>query len=266
MTTSLEHIYVDDLIEQLHAHPIYDSIHSERSLRIFMRAHVFCVWDFQSLLTALQRELTCVSIPWLPTADPEARRLINEIVLDEESDINPQGGYFSHFELYLTAMRNCGADVDPIERLIAMLRRGDDLETALLISDLPPGVLDFVKLTLDVARSGQPHRVVASFTLGREDLIPEMFTQFVQGLSADAPESWSLFLYYLNRHIETDGERHGPLSLALLSRLCGEDERLWAEAEETARAALEARIRLWDAIYASISATPNETHNALAGN
>jgi hypothetical protein len=77
---------VGDLFERLLSHHLYQHICDERSLRLFMRAHVFAVWDFQSLIKALQRMLTCVEIPWLPSGDPLARRLINEIVLDEESD------------------------------------------------------------------------------------------------------------------------------------------------------------------------------------
>ncbi len=256
-------INVQDLVERLVAHPIYSSIDNETALRLFMRTHVFCVWDFQSLLKSLQISLTCVTLPWLPTSDREARRLINEIVLDEESDTNPDGGYFSHFELYLNAMQACGADASFIQNFTAKLQQGDSFDTLLDNEQLPDGVKQFVKTTLDIARSGAPHRVAAAFTLGREDLIPEMFKQFVAQLSADSPSSWSLFLYYLTRHIETDGERHGPLSHALLSRLCGNDERLWSEAEETARHSLQARLDLWDAVFANVtnsSTQPSESN------
>jgi hypothetical protein len=253
-------IHVRDLVDRLVAHPIYSSINDESALRLFMRTHVFCVWDFQSLLKALQMSLTCVTLPWLPTRDREARRLINEIVLDEESDENPDGGYFSHFELYLDAMRACGADSSFIENLTGKLHRGDSFDDVLNNEQLPDGVKRFVGTTLDIARSGAPHRVAAAFTLGREDLIPEMFKQFVAQLSEDSPASWSLFLYYLTRHIETDGERHGPLSHALLSRLCGDDAQLWAEAEETARHSLEARLDLWDSVLANINGSSTTTN------
>ena len=76
---------IGDLVERLISHPIYHHVCDEQSLRLFMRAHVFAVWDFQSLIKALQRMLTCVEIPWLPSSDPVARRLINELVLDEHT-------------------------------------------------------------------------------------------------------------------------------------------------------------------------------------
>jgi hypothetical protein len=245
-------VRIDDLVEALVSHPLYQQVRGERELRHFMQSHVFCVWDFQSLLKALQRHLTCVEVPWLPTADGEARRLINEIVLDEESDLMPDGGYLSHFELYLQAMDQCRAEKEGILRLMRLLRAGRDPGDALASSDLPPGVAEFVTNTLRVARSGEVHRIAAAFTYGREDVIPAMFQEMVRSLARDDAARWSLFLHYLNRHIEHDGERHGPLSRALVQRLCGQDNRLWAEAEETARASIEARLRLWDCISAGM--------------
>jgi hypothetical protein len=249
---SLRRIDVADLVREIVAHQLYRRINDEESLRLFMTSHVFCVWDFQSLLKSLQQSLTCVTVPWLPTHDREARRLINEIVLDEESDEDHDGGYCSHFELYLEAMKDCGADRAPINNFIEDLRRNLSADEALERAALPQGVKEFVSTTLTIAGSKEAHRVAAAFTLGREDLIPEMFQQLVSELSGRNAIGWSKFLHYLNGHIESDGEQHGPLSRSLLARLCGEDERLRAEAEETARVSLTARLKLWDHILDAI--------------
>ena len=245
-------INTTELSERLMSHPLYDELQDDQSLRIFMRSHVFCVWDFQSLLKALQRRVTCVEVPWLPTADPEARRLVNEIVLDEESDEAPGGGHLSHFELYLQAMEECGADAGAIRAFIGDLRTGTHLREALVRPALPSGVADFVGTTMDIADSGQVHRIAAAFAYGREEIIPSMFRHLVNRLAEMAPQRWSTFRFYLDRHIEHDEETHGPFARALVSRLCGSEELLWTEAQETARHSLVARIQLWDDILCSV--------------
>ncbi len=250
--TPAHSVFVDDLVTRLMDHPIYRTVRDEESLRRFMRSHVFCVWDFMSLLKALQRELTCVDVPWLPTPDAESRRLINEIVLDEESDALPDGSYLSHFELYLRAMTQCQADTGPILRLLGTLRHGASIEEMLTRRDFPRGARDFVAYTLEVARCGETHRIAAAFTYGREDVIPAMFTAMVRSLAKQDSQHWSLFLLYLNLHVQHDGERHGPMSLALMRRLCGDSPGLWREAEETARKALEVRLALWDCLAAEL--------------
>ena len=138
MSATTFEINTTELVDRLISHSLYDELRDEESLRIFMRAHVFCVWDFQSLLKALQRLVTCVEVPWLPTADPEARRLVNEIVLDEESDEAPGGGHLSHFELYLQAMQECGADAVSMGVFLEDLRSSVDLREVLARPTLPP--------------------------------------------------------------------------------------------------------------------------------
>ena len=244
---------IDPIIDLLMKHPLYSSLGDEQSLRLFMRTHVFAVWDFQSLLKGLQRSMTCVDLPWLPTVDPIARRLINEIVLDEESDEAPDGTYLSHFELYVKAMEACGADTAPIRGFWNDLVQGMPVEEALAEPAIPRGVASFVSGTLAMASSGSPHRMAAAFAYGREEVIPGMFRRVVDGLTDMAPERWMTFRYYLERHVGIDADVHGPAAKRLVSRLCGTDSRLWSEAEEAARLGLEARLRLWDETHELLS-------------
>jgi hypothetical protein len=238
---------------QLGSHPLYASFRSIEDLRVFMEAHVFAVWDFMSLLKALQRGLTCVDVPWVPSATPESRRLVNEIVMGEESDIY-QGGCLSHFELYRVAMERCGASTVATDRLLFALGDGADMHEALRGSRAPEEAKLFVRDTFSVITEGKLHRIAAAFTFGREDLIPEMFKGFVRDLNRDLAGDLDTFLWYLERHIEVDGEQHGPMALRMIAELCGDDESKWDEAETAAVFALQSRLRLWDGIAARIAA------------
>ena len=245
---------LEPLYARLASHPLYASFRTLADLRVFMEAHVFAVWDFMSLLKALQRGLTCVDVPWLPSATPESRRLINEIVLGEESDIY-HGRHVSHFELYRLAMEQCGASTAAIDRLLFALRDGADLHEAIRDSHAPDEAKGFVRDTFHILGEGKLHVTAAAFTFGREDLIPEMFKGFVRDLNRDLAGQLETFIWYLERHIEVDGEEHGPMALRMIAELCGEDDVKWAEAEDAAIFALESRLRLWDGIAARTTAT-----------
>ena len=245
-------IDLGDVRERLVSHPLYARIDSPGRLRKFMEHHVFAVWDFQSLLKAMQQRLTCTSIPWVPTADAEARRIVNEIVLDGESDELPDGGYASHFELYLQSMQQAGADTAPIERLLASLSLGAPISQALAACGGPAAACDFVRRSFAVIDSGSTHRIVAAFTYGREDVIPDMFRHLVCTLATEDPTAWRRFRFYLERHIEHDDAKHAPACRRIVARQCGDEPARWAEASQAARECLEARIAFWDAIARSL--------------
>ncbi|OWP63723.1 heme oxygenase [Hymenobacter amundsenii] len=238
--------------EQLVAHGVYQSLHSLADLRVFMEHHVFAVWDFMSLLKALQRELTCVELPWVPRGNPATRRLINDIVLEEETDLDPEGRPSSHFELYLRAMRECGADTAPAERLLAALAQGATVAEALEAANAPASVREFVLDTFRIVASGQPHAVAAAFTFGREDVIPDMFRHLVHDLRQRFPGQLDTFTYYLDRHIQLDEEVHTPLAQQMVRDLCADSAQRWAEAEATAVRCMKARVALWDGIRADL--------------
>jgi len=211
-----------------------------------MESHVFAVWDFMSLLKALQARLTCVAVPWCPTEFPESRRFINEIVLGEESDLF-EGRAISHFELYLDAMRQAGADLAPIQSVLRQLANDEfNLERA------PEAARQFVSSTFELIGSGGVHELAAAFTFGREDVIPDMFRSLVRDLNAKLGGQFAKFQWYLERHIEVDGEDHGPLSLRMVADLCGTSEQRWEEATKAAETALTARLALWDGILAAL--------------
>lgn len=244
--------------QRLMSHPVYSLVNSVPRLRCFMEQHVFAVWDFMSLLKSLQRHLTSVTVPWLPTGNPAAR-LINEIVLGEETDEDGRGGYASHFELYLAAMTDCGADTEPALNLMERLRAGDPLDDALQAEDIPASARQFMQATFRIIERGRPEEIAAAFTFGREDVIPEMFSQFVSGLCAVEPSKYERFRFYLDRHIHLDADDHGPKALLMLSSLCGTNPDCWERAALTAEESILARVELWDAVQVSLARRPAET-------
>lgn len=276
-------------------HPLYHRINNLHALRVFMRNHVFAVWDFMTLVKTLQQRLTCVTTPWLPPEDILSARLINDIVLGEETDEVESGYVISHYGLYLRAMADVNADIAPMKALEAGLRNGLPVEVALAPLDVPDSTKEFVLHTMRVSRMST-HEVAAAFLLGREDVIPAMFRRILAELDKqDGPSlrfsrrmqelrkrtpDWTKdllpaggrsvlrslsegrgdprrnFRIYLERHIEVDEGHHAPMGQRLLRYVCGKDERRWAEATAASQAALDKRVALWDGVMGLLSATP----------
>lgn len=236
-------------------HPLYKKVKTIEDLKCFLENHVFAVWDFMSLLKALQSKLTCTTTPWFATDNPETRYLINEIVLAEESDLTIDGRRQSHYEMYIEAMRDCGADSSEIDGFLAQVRSLQNIFVAIKISDLHPNVKAFLDFTFRVIEIGKPHEIAAAFTFGREDLIPDMFTAILKNFQENFPDTdLSKLIYYFERHIELDADEHGPMAMQMITELCGNDAQKWKEVEEIAVMALEKRIGLWDAIEENIAA------------
>jgi DUF3050 family protein len=239
--------------ERVVGHPLYARLADLPAIRTFMAHHVFAVWDFMSLLKSLQRELTCVEVPWVPSGPTGSRRLINDIVLVEESD-ERRGGFTSHFELYLDGMREAGADTGPVDAFLDRLRARRPVPAALAEAAAPAPAAGFVATTWRFVETAPVHGRAAAFAFGREDLIPEMFRQVV-GVN-ERVGGLDAFVDYLERHIEVDGEQHTPMAMQMLADLCGDDEAKWRECAQAVNAALAARARLWDGILAAIEDQP----------
>lgn len=238
---------------QIVNHRLYSQTNNINHIHTFMQHHVFAVWDFMSLLKTLQQNLTCVNTPWIPVGEANTRFLINEIVVGEESDINEIGERKSHFEMYLDAMKQCGANTSQIETFIHEIKRGQSVSQALDSTEANDAIQSFVNFTFTIIQSGKPHVQAAVFTFGREDLIPDMFIEMVRDLHTQFPEKISKFKYYLERHIEVDGDHHSHLALEMTASLCGNDDTKWQEAKEASLQALAHRLALWNSISASIA-------------
>lgn len=248
-----------DLRQQLQHHKLYKTLSNIDDVKLFMEHHVYAVWDFMSLLKALQIELTTVTLPWVPSKNTDLARFINEIVHAEESDINELGEAKSHFEMYVDAMQQMEADTTPISTFIQLIENNIEVNKAAKLVNTSKAVHEFLDFTFKIIATKKPHLIAAAFTFGREDIIPDMFLEIVQQ-NKHKGSSYSKLTYYLNRHIELDGDEHGPISLKMISELCGNDMLKWENALNVAKQALQHRISLWNAITEAIE----ERHSVLA--
>jgi hypothetical protein len=243
---------IGSIRQRMIEHPVFTAIRDIQSLQIFMEAHVFAVWDFMSLVKRLQRDLTCINVPWLPPRDRHGAQLINQIVLSEETDVGPTGEPVSHLELYLGAMREVGANTAGFESFQAALANGASLVGAFDRAAVAPFVRKFTGYTLHTARRAPLLTVMASFFYGREDIIPRMFSNLLERWRIGSDRA-PLFVYYLNRHIEVDSDQHGPAAKAILDAATADDPLREQEVLSAARQSIEARIKLWDGLLISLN-------------
>jgi len=244
---------IDIKKQELQSHPLLtmNTIQSIEDLRTFMEYHVFAVWDFMSLAKSIQHDVCPSGKLWLPSKHTrnENARLMNNIIMCEESDTDLGGGSISHFDLYLQAMKEIGANTDPILGFLESVERYG-IEYALNLKFPPKCCIDFVETTFEFIND-LPHVTAAAFTYGRETIIPQMFKSILNQLNishTDAPK----FHYYLERHIEVDEEDHGPAALKLVESLCDNDPLQFIEAEHAAIKAIEARIKFWNSVEDAI--------------
>ena len=245
-------IEVSKYRDQLIKHPIYGNIDSINSLKQFMESHVYAVWDFMSLVKKLQMDLTTTTLPWQPPENNAAARLINEIVWGEETDLDKDGNSVSHFEMYLNAMRQINANTQKIEKLLDRLKGGNDIFDTIDRAGLPEYVVNFLNFTFRIIEEGKTHKIAAVFTFGREDLIPDMFISMIKRMNIENERKFDQIIYYFERHIEVDGDSHGPMALDMIKNLCGSDPLKWEEAISASKSALQKRISLWDGINLQI--------------
>ena len=252
--TSIEKLENDlkETRSKLISHPLYQALDSKEKLVLFMENHVFAVWDFMSLIKALQRNLTCIDVPWTPNSNNFSGKLVNEIVLAEESDVDLNDNPKSHFELYLESMELIGANTSLINRFINEVKISKSYYKSIDKIKIDKTVKEFMNFTFDIIKTNKNHVIASVFTFGREDLIPDMFIEIVKKLSSEKEIEAKLLIYYLERHIELDADEHGPMALKMIQDLCENDPVKWKEATIASEKALKMRIKLWDSILEKI--------------
>jgi hypothetical protein len=242
------------LILEINHHPLYRSINTVEHLQLFMEQHVFAVWDFMCLLKELHRQIVSTSAPWFPPKDALSANLIGSILVEEEGDVTEDGTYASHYDIYITAMKQVGADTTLIERLMNLLAKGVETECALEQLPVSRVAKDFVKTTFSFFTL-EVHELAAAFVYGREGVTAKMFMplldQLKNQMTASHGQKFSTLIYYFERHIELDEESHFPKAIQMLANLVDEDEYKLRQVEAAAVRALTARIHFLTGIQQS---------------
>jgi len=241
---------LDGLKHKITGHRLFAHKLERKHICKFMESHIFAVWGFMSILKALQKMITPNNLPWMPNKNTKNGlvNFVNEIILCEESDFIEGIGYISHFEIYLLAMENMGAKTDQLNKFTSRIAEKGYNKKHLDDFDASDEVKSFLKHDLEVSLKGTLPEIVGAFTLGREKVIPNMFGYILPAIKQTSTSKY--LITYLERHIDIDGDRHGPLSMELLNTSC--DEKQLSLAYATAIKSLELRLLVWDRIYEDI--------------
>ena len=231
---------------KLYNHPVFKEIKSIEDCRVFMEHHIYAVWDFMSLVKKVQSIFAPTRTPWMPSQHKKYRRFINEIIIAEESDKLEDGRVMSHCEMYLEAMREINASTKKFKGFLKIIR-SKGLEHALSDKAIPKIAKNFMRHTFQITHSKKPHVIISSFSYGRENIIPGMFQKILDGNQLDQ-KLIPMFREYLNKHIELDGDHHGPMAKEMVKLACAENKIKLAEAEQAAMDSIQARITFWDGL------------------
>eukprot|EP01047_Picozoa_sp_COSAG01_P002064 COSAG01_NODE_52_length_31456_cov_125.226648_22_plen_254_part_00 len=236
-------------LKELNEHAIYKSLNNISALKCFMSYHLYAVWDFMNLLTYLQQSLTCISLPWKPTVSAKTTRLINEIKLEEESDLI-NGVHTSHFMYYLSTFKKIGDLPKDVKNFIADLEK-PNIKYSTLIKQkyINPSIQNFLKHSYD-AIENSILATAATFTYARETLMSDMLNQILKQQSKQMQQIKD-FNSYLTRHIALDGDKHSFLALDLIDELC-KNSKDKIKVLEYAKKGIQYRILLWDDILKKI--------------
>jgi hypothetical protein len=99
--------------------------------------------------------------------------------------------------------------------------------------------------------SNKAHSIIGAFCYARENIIPGMFQSLLDQHSI-ADEDAPIFFEYLKKHIELDGDEHGPMAIEMVELACGNKSSVRDEVEKVVADSIEARICLWDGVLDAI--------------
>lgn len=234
-------------------HKLYERVNDELSLRLFMEHHVICVWSYNFLLREIHQELVGLIHPLNSQSQKEAIRLVSEMILEEELEEQQDGSLLSHFEIYLEAMQDLGANISPIVSFFDLQDSGQNWQTALKHARFPTAVSRYARKMNRFAQAPLHEKAAALFYEG-EPFIPDTFLLRIGQLGNTV--KIGRLLDYFERHIEGLRSPGFSASGRLVEILCNNDEKMSLEAEQSAEEAMKNRVELWGYITGQLEALP----------
>ena len=92
------------------------------------------------------------------------------------------------------------------------------MDDALVAASASQSIRHFVNRMINTVTNGSLYRVPGSFFHGREPIIPRMSEGLLRERHIDEDEA-PVFVYYLKRHIELDGDNHGPAAKTIIKHV-----------------------------------------------
>ena len=149
-------------------------------------------------------------------------------------------------------MEEIEAETATINHFVSGIKDLDSIGNYIKKSDLNSAIKSFLNFSFLTIEGWKSHEIAAAFTFGREEIIPDMFIEIIQQTEKTNKISLDKINYYLQRHIDLDGDEHGPLAHEMIVGLCKNDSKKWEEVIDISKKALKERIQLWDFINFSI--------------
>jgi len=104
------------------------------------------------------------------------------------------------------------------ETFRSLARVGTSIEAGMVRTGVPPSCPILCRAYDDAGPIGVDGGGLSGIFYGREDIIPEMFSRLRKTVLSTKHDEDRLrhFIYYIERHIELDGDSHGPMGRELL--------------------------------------------------
>ncbi|KOY51772.1 DUF3050 domain-containing protein [Polaribacter dokdonensis] len=211
---------------------LYSSIENKKDVKSFMENHIFAIWDYMSLMRALENNLRDNSVPWFPSNNGKNLKILYKILDEEEYTIDASGSVKSYFEMYLEAMEEIGANTSDILNILSHSKTINLIDEALNLTGMNIESFYYTRFIYTIIKSQKPHLMAIVFALSKElvskVLILEDFCR------KDFSNKYDKTLFLINKLKAVNSKNYNSNAFKLASDFIGEDPQKLMEAKRAA--------------------------------